>query len=448
MKHRNDSYIGRLHLFVRIVFVLSVIFLTAAFAVQFSYAKDDDSVNLYLDIGFNSNMLLNKYDVSFEVDGEQLDTVEYGLYYTKLCKVEPGEHVIRVYKDDEHDVKGEEKITVNEDTTFQCLLKTKRKEIELEEAITFKGTAGHSIEMPACVGVHLVDALALLKQKGFINYHFKSDREETIEEETWAVDIQNIKAGKKTDKNEEIILTCIPAKEYVEKTFPGMTYSKAIKKAEAIGYKNIKKHDARSKKQPELKEDEISKKTRKYWTVKSAEDQYSDDSTIVLSFVYNVPMPDLVGTSAKKADGKMEAIQQDHFYYSFVGYKTGNSISYKDLKNYNIVKQSEKPGTIIKYNSSITFKCKKTEAAREKERQAKLAAKAKAEREAQEEIERKLNIAVWYTNTGDCYHLEGCRYLRSMKGPITQREAIKQRLGPCSECIDAWAYIQDWTQYR
>ena len=159
-------------------------------------------------------------------------------------------------------------------------------------------------------------------------------------------------------------------------------------------------------------------------------------------------MPDLTGKGAKKADERMEAIQQGHFSYNFVGYKTGDYISDKDLKKYKIVEQSLEPGAEIKYKSTITFKCKKTDAARAAEKKAKAAAAAAAKKKAQEEIERKLKMEVWYTNTGDCYHLEGCKFLRSKKGPITQREAIKNGLGPCSECIDAWARIQNWTDYR
>jgi hypothetical protein len=85
----------------------------------------------------------------------------------------------------------------------------------------------------------------------------------------------------------------------------------------------------------------------------------------------------------------MDPIQQDHFDYVFVGYKSGETIRDGNLKKYKIVEQSLKPETIIKYNSTITLKCKKTNAAREKEKKARAAAKAKAEKEAQEERKRE-----------------------------------------------------------
>ncbi len=447
----NDTYTGKWFLPFRLVFILSVILLIAACAVQFPHAKDDGSVKLYLDINFTSNLIMNKYDVLLELDGEQLDTLEYGLYYTNLCKVSPGEHKIRFCKADDSDVMGEMTILVEENTTFQCQLKTKRKEIGVEDDTTFKGTAGHSIEMPDCVGLHLVDARELLKQKGFVNYRYESETEKKVRERTWAVDVQNIKAGEKTDKNNEIILTCVPAEVYIEKTFTGLTYSEAIKKAEAIGYQHIRMIDTRQKgdEQAELKAADISEESKQYWTVKSAEDNYSHDATLVLNFAYSVPMPDLSGVKAEKADSEMSSIQQGHFDYDFVGYKTGDFISYGDLKKYKIIEQSIEPGAIIKYKSSITFKCKKTKAAKEAEKKARAAAKAKAEREAQEELESKLNTKVWYTNTGKCYHTHSCSHLRSEIGPITQREAIKLGKKPCDDCIEGGLYyIPNWKDYR
>ena len=449
-EHWSDTYTGKSFLLVRLIFVITILLIIAVYATQLSYAKDDESVNLYLDISFDPNLFMNKYDVSFELDGEHLDKKEYGSYYTKLCKVAPGKHVIRVYKDDDSEVMGEEVIQVVEDTTFQCQLKTKRKEIEFEESTTIKGTEGHSIEMPDCVGFHLVDALEVLKKKGFVNYRYEGNPEEKIKEKTWAVDAQNVKAGEKIDKNDEIILTCVLAEEYVKKTFTGLTYSDAIEKANAVGYKTIQKIDSRlnGDEPTELRVSSISDEAKQYWTVKSAEDNYSDDKTLVLNMDYNVPMPDMFKVKLEKADKQLQAIQQGHFNYDFVGYKTGDSIDSENYKKYYIIEQSEKPGTIIKYKSTITFKCKKTKAAKEAEKKAAAAAKAEAERKAQEELESKLNIEVWYTNTGDYYHLYGCRYLKSKNGPITQREAIKMGKGPCSECITGWYYIPNWTQYR
>lgn len=430
--HRNDAYACRWSLFVRLFFVLSIVILITAYAGQFSYANDKESVDLYLDINFDSNLIMNKYDVSFELDGEHLDTIEHGLYYTKLCQVEPGKHVLRVYKNDDPDVVGEETIKVKEDTTFQSQLKTKRKEIEFEDATTFKGTAGHSIEMPDCVGLHIVDALAVLEEKGFVKYSYKSDTEEKVKEKSWDVDIQNVKAGEIIDKNDEIILTCVPAEEYVEKTFTGMAYSDAIEKAKAIGYKKIQKIDTRQKTdEPKaLRDADISDEAKKYWTVYSAEDRYTEDATLVLNFVYNVQMPNLSKVGLEKADSQLKAIQQGHFTYDFVGYKTGDSIIPDNFKKYFIIEQSEEPGTIITYNSEITFRCKKTKAAKEAEKKAQLAAAAAAKKEADKKAKETM---VWISKTGKCYHSKST--CSNMRNPwqVPLSEAKRDRKA-CTKC--------------
>lgn len=445
-------YNGRCLSFMRLLVVLSIMLLTTAYATQLTYAEESDSVNLYLDVGFNDNLLMNKYDVSLELDGEQLGTLEYGKYYTKLCNVKPGKHVLSVYKTEDSEVMGEHSFQVKEDETFQCKLKTKKKEIEFEDAENLKGTAGHSLEVPDCVGLHLVGAIELLDQEGFVNYRYEGNTEETIEEKTWVVDAQNINVGEKIDKNDEIILTCIPGEEFVDKTFPGLAYNDAIKKAKDLGYKKVLRIDSRRKtkegKAVRLKASKVSDEAKPYWTVKAAKDRYSDKATLTLSFAYNPPMPDLSGVIVKNAEEQVKSIRQAHFYYNFIGYKTGDPVSPENLEKYEVLEQSIEPGAIIEYKSTITFKCKKTEAAKEAERKAEEAAKAEAERQAQEELESKLNIEVWYTNTGDAYHLYGCRHLKTKNGPITQREAIKRGLGPCSDCIDGWCYIPNWTDYR
>ena len=63
---------------------------------------------------------------------------------------------------------------------------------------------------------------------------------------------------------------------------------------------------------------------------------------------------------------------------------------------------------------------------------------AEKEYEALADEESKLNCTVWLTKTGDCYHIEGCRFLRSKYESLTQREAIERGYAACSECITSY----------
>ena len=46
------------------------------------------------------------------------------------------------------------------------------------------------------------------------------------------------------------------------------------------------------------------------------------------------------------------------------------------------------------------------------------------------------NYTVYVTKTGDKYHLEGCSYLKSIGGIMTEEEARRAGYEPCSRCID------------
>ena len=55
----------------------------------------------------------------------------------------------------------------------------------------------------------------------------------------------------------------------------------------------------------------------------------------------------------------------------------------------------------------------------------------------QEEEESNLELTVWLTKTGKCYHIEGCKYLKSKARSLTQKEAIDEGYSACSKCISA-----------
>ena len=70
--------------------------------------------------------------------------------------------------------------------------------------------------------------------------------------------------------------------------------------------------------------------------------------------------------------------------------------------------------------------------------------KAEEEFKALEDEESRQNYTVWCTRTGSCYHIEGCRHLRTKYESMTQKEAIDRGLEPCSDCISAYWIAQYW----
>jgi len=82
--------------------------------------------------------------------------------------------------------------------------------------------------------------------------------------------------------------------------------------------------------------------------------------------------------------------------------------------------------------------------AEEAERKAQEEAAAQAAKEAaeKEELEKKLDLVVFKTPTGKCYHVDGCRHVRrSTATEITIRDARAQGLKPCGDCIRGYYVI-------
>lgn len=73
--------------------------------------------------------------------------------------------------------------------------------------------------------------------------------------------------------------------------------------------------------------------------------------------------------------------------------------------------------------------------------------KARIEKEAEEERQRqaeaaaaqeRASITVYLTNSGNCYHYDGCRYLKSKAVQLTLGEAQRRGIPGCSYCYTNW----------
>ena len=119
-----------------------------------------------------------------------------------------------------------------------------------------------------------------------------------------------------------------------------------------------------------------------------------------------------------------------------------DSLSNNDKKtvlNYNILTDAEDKYASLKKEEDARLAAEK-KAAEEKAEAERLAAeKAEEEKAAKEakrkEDESKASYTVYVTKSGDKYHSEGCRYLKSIGGTMTQGEALRRGYLPCSNCI-------------
>lgn len=60
--------------------------------------------------------------------------------------------------------------------------------------------------------------------------------------------------------------------------------------------------------------------------------------------------------------------------------------------------------------------------------------KAREEKEAREQEAARYNTTVYLTATGDCYHIDGCRFLRNTNRPIKRGDAEARGYQPCGIC--------------
>lgn len=92
--------------------------------------ESEPTHKLSFEIEFDSNLLLDKYDVYLLVDGKKAETLSHGSNLSSEIEVSEGIHTIGF---EEVDGKGKYKkeIEVLEDTTFKCTIKTHSDSIDV-----------------------------------------------------------------------------------------------------------------------------------------------------------------------------------------------------------------------------------------------------------------------------------------------------------------------------
>ena len=165
---------------------------------------------LYLDVEFESNWFFATYDVEVFVDNERVGLIPHGKHFTKLLEVDEGTHSIKFAKESDQSVRNTTNVKVTEDSTFVCTIHSNKTNIELKSPTTISGVVGNNLEVIDVTGQVLSDAMADLKQIGFINIkHVDENMKNSIWDATnWIIISQGIEAGSVVDKNEEIVLVC------------------------------------------------------------------------------------------------------------------------------------------------------------------------------------------------------------------------------------------------
>lgn len=189
-------------------------------------ATTSDEYQLYLDINYEQNAFLSKYDIEIWLDDEEVGNVKNGKTFTKLLTINGGSHELSFYKSGDQTIKASKKIKLESDVTVSCKLSSKSTGIDVSDYSLEKSVTGKDLEMTDVTGKTLEKAVNVLKEIGFSNINEKSDDGSMILwPANWIVTEQNIAPGEVNDKNVEIILTC-RKKEASEETEKSETTKK------------------------------------------------------------------------------------------------------------------------------------------------------------------------------------------------------------------------------
>ena len=103
-------------------------------ALQKPLLKDGEGY-LTLEITYEKNVVLAKYDVIVTVDGEQIATIKQGEFFTRTVVLKQGLHTIKVSAED-GSPSATDMVDVWTDTSFSCTLKAHFSSIEMKQVET------------------------------------------------------------------------------------------------------------------------------------------------------------------------------------------------------------------------------------------------------------------------------------------------------------------------
>ncbi|MBR3358716.1 MAG: PASTA domain-containing protein [Solobacterium sp.] len=219
------------------VFLLVMPFAGCAAEKPDSQKKD---CALYLDISFDSNLFLDRYDIEVYVDETKVGDIKHGDPFSVLLTVKEGKHTVYFYKPDDHNVSGSEKITLEGDMTFKCTIKPHGSYVETRDVEKIDSIEGSAIPVPDLTGQRFGKARETLENLGFRNIDYETTDDSSVwDSSNWIVTKQSAAAGSEADKNTQIVLTVIRLSDHLARNFSGRPVSDALKRAEKLGYQVV-----------------------------------------------------------------------------------------------------------------------------------------------------------------------------------------------------------------
>lgn len=312
---------------------------------------------LYLDVNFEGNIFLNKYDVFVELNGERLGEIKHGDYFTHMAEVPWGDYTIKFINTEKSSVTASKDLTIDRDTTYKCTIHTDKDEIVIKDEEVIEGIEGSSLKMPDVVGTNLSTAKEELETIGFVNIEEKASDDSTIlMESNWVVIEQSVEPETELDKNHEIVLTCRKETELFNEAYNGLNLAEAKKKANGEGFTDFELKEDSAYTNVTKRLEKISDEEAAKWIVTDAGKASDTKVRFYLSYTGEVTVPDVVGMTVKDAKKTL----RKHYAFN-IDTNDVDGFWILDDEAWKVEKQSIEPGKIIKYSDQITLTCKEIE---------------------------------------------------------------------------------------
>ena len=373
--------------------------------------NEPEKSDLILTVKYESNLFFNKYDVDIYVGNEKIGSVAQGNTFKKTVSFHSGQKDMIICKHGNKKVYGKVSVDLSEGRIYSCSIKANSKKIEIKDIKT---------ETIAEVN----------RRKEEEEARKREEAERKAEEERKAAEEKEARA-----KFASKISACVRGK-----------ITSADKIAEKYDY---------SVRLFNLDRDKITKKFRKFSKAKRktfrvykigkinhdkkyvnliigslsrlATEEKSNFSWLKkdpLDYAYDQAKEDGYTLIVKNRDGKRIDNKS--------GFKKKNyvfmSVSKVNYDKKQIVVKADTKKHVAQLEAIARKKAEEAERKRKEEAARKKAAKKK---KAEEEW---LNEYVFVTNTGRCYHYEGCSYAR--RGRLVKRRYAREvlRLDACTKC--------------
>ena len=309
---------------------------------------------LYIDLGFDSNMFLARYDLDVYLDDLKIGTIPHGEGFTKLNRVKEGNHTIEFRNSSNDSIKSTKQFIVSNDSTFKAQLHTNDNNIEINKAETIASIEGASIEVPNVVGMVLEAAMNTMSAVGLSNVR-EEPYAEIWDRSNWTVISQNVEGGKIVDKNERIVLNCVKTTEYLASSYINLTASDAEIVAKQRGH-SLQYYDYITSANISDVIVSMTPADKQLYVVKQVS-IYSNAVSLMVIYSGNVEMPNLIGRNLQTA---LEEMKSKKFSAVEAITIDGTSITW-GYYNWFVEKQSVEKGYLVNANGSISLTCTRAE---------------------------------------------------------------------------------------